>query len=368
MATTPFELDTLSAVKRGQAKQAEVAAEAPKEDWSKVEYELPGDEPATPAPVAAAPAAPAPAVEEEKVYEYQPTNEDGIPIGGVQRIKYRTQDELIQKMQKNHEEAIRHIRKLNTKIRVGEYEVQENIPAEAPRYENEAYLQPRDLTPEEKLQISRDMLDPEKVQDAYDRLSEARFGARPDVVVKRVNEAQMNEEALRAKAEGEAFVDENPQYYNCPANARVIVNWLQKNGLRPVRSNFKLAYETLNEAGLLLQRPTVREAVSSTVTPAAPANTQPEPATPSRITSEVQAQPVRPAREISGLSRSNAGDGDVSVTTSVSATKKALTMAEIDRMPSDEYKRRMKDPRFKEAVERLMAEHNSKMAKSGFPQ
>lgn len=366
MSTAPFELNTLEAINRGKAKQTVEAAAPVQEDWSKIEYELPAPD-GTPAPEAAVQIPVPPAQPEEKMYEYQPVNEDGIPIGGKQVIKYHTQDELIQKMQKNHEEAIRQIRRLNTKVRLG-VDFDDQIPQEAPRYEENAFLQPRDLTAEEKLQIARDMMDPEKVQEAYDRLSEARFGARPEVVTKLVNDTQMNEEALRAKAEGEAFVEETPEYLNCPANAKVIVNWLQKNGLKPVRQNFRLAYKTLDEAGLLLKRPIVREAAPASAVPVPPANTQPDPQVPSRITNEPVAQPVRPVREISGLSRSNAGDGSPEVTMTPNAVKKTLTLAEIDRMPSEEYKRRMKDPKFASMVDQLIADNQKKLAQRGFPQ
>src|SRR5512146_673246 len=117
MSTAPFELYTLEAIKRGKAKQIVEAAAPVQEDWSKIEYELPAPD-GTPAPEAAAQPPAPPAQPEEKMYEYQPVNEDGIPIGGKQVIKYHTQDELIQKMQKNHEEAIRQIRRLNTKVRL----------------------------------------------------------------------------------------------------------------------------------------------------------------------------------------------------------------------------------------------------------
>src|SRR5271163_3132160 len=83
------------------------------------------------APVAVAPVAPV-AVPEQKRYEYQPTDEHDRPIGGKQVILYTTQEELIQKLTKNHTESIKGMRDVKRKARLGTVEV-ETLPTDLER-------------------------------------------------------------------------------------------------------------------------------------------------------------------------------------------------------------------------------------------
>jgi hypothetical protein len=77
-----------------------------------------------PAPVSAAaqPAAqPAPVAElPEKIHEYQPVDRNGRPVGGKQVFKYRTQDELIEKLTKAHSASSARIRELSRSRKLDE--------------------------------------------------------------------------------------------------------------------------------------------------------------------------------------------------------------------------------------------------------
>ncbi len=54
-----------------------------------------------------------PVVEEPKRYEYQPTDEDGRPVGGKQVILYITQEELVEKIVSVSARRIRLMRTLH---------------------------------------------------------------------------------------------------------------------------------------------------------------------------------------------------------------------------------------------------------------
>ncbi len=59
----------------------------------------------------------------ELVHEYQPCDASGRPVGNIQRFKYRTQAELIDKLSKAHSAASARIRQLSRERRLEEIEV-----------------------------------------------------------------------------------------------------------------------------------------------------------------------------------------------------------------------------------------------------
>src|ERR1700734_4059862 len=68
----------------------------------------------------------------ELIHEYQPTDEMGRPIGGKQVLKYRTMDELVNKIQEQNVLVIRKLREVTRKNRLGIVE-KDTIADEAPR-------------------------------------------------------------------------------------------------------------------------------------------------------------------------------------------------------------------------------------------
>jgi len=302
---------------------------------------------------------------QEISYEYQPIDDNGKPYGRPQVIKGANWEEIAKKVAHNHMEATKELRKQVRRNRLGEYE-QDVIPADAPRITHNV-ITPRELTAEEKLEIAKDFLDPAKVDSAFDRLTEAKFGAKPDVITQKINKAAEDEEALRAKAEAELFVRTTPEYYVCDDNFYTMANWLIKNSLAPVCGNWKLAFNTLNAAGLLVSAPTMREettpvvetvpaTVQTTNEPEIPANPQSEVATTSRITSEEPSQPRRAVGVASGLNKSTM---TFKPSTSVQTQSNTLTVEVIEKMSADEYKKRMKTERgFANRVDELYAERD----------
>lgn len=311
-----------------------------------------------------------PAPPEEKTYTYQPTDEAGRTLGGVQVIKYHTVDELTQKLTEQNTLLVRKLRETTKKNRLG-IQDSEEIPQTAPRFDNPVEFAPRHLTADERVKLSRDLLDPERFDEASDTLFEATVGAKPEALRQTLTNLQVTNLRLLAKAESDAFLQTTPGYYRCQENFETITNWMLKNQLHPIRENFQLAYETLKTAGLLFEAPIVREDVPAalaapsviapvTETEQIPANSQSVQAEPSRITTETPTQETRPVtpRVPTGLTRNQTSDAGAA------PKKEPYTLAEINAMPSDIYKRKLLSERgFSELVEKLETEAKEKRNK-----
>ena len=116
-----------------------------------------------------------PAVLEEKIYEYQPTDENGRPVGGKQVIKYRTPDELTFKLTEQNTLLIRKLREQTKKARLGQVDT-DVIEDSAPRFQNPVEFKPRQLSYEDRVKLSQDLLDPEHFDSAVNTIFEASTG------------------------------------------------------------------------------------------------------------------------------------------------------------------------------------------------
>lgn len=322
------------------------------------------------------------------IHEYQPTDESGRSLGGKQVIKYTTPNELAQKLTEQNILLVRKLRETTRKQRLGIQETDE-IPADAQRFDSVVEFSPRALSPEERIKLSRDILDPEHFEAASNALFEASVGATPQRIAQTLTDLQLSNLKLQAKIESDSWVVSTPEYYKCKENFETITNWMLKYDLAPIRDNFQLAYDTLKAAGLLLEAPIVRE--EATVPPSAappvlptpgqnaeltPANSQPVQETDGRITVvEEPAQIKRPVAIPTGLTRNNTADtgaprseGDEIVYELVSRDGKGAVigkrtyhgLAALDVMPADDYGRLIRDPKTRPLVERLEASRSKR--------
>src|SRR6266566_5274352 len=319
-------------------------------------------------PVAATPilVAPTPAVAAElpeQRYEYQPTDAEGRPLGGKQVLKYRTQDELLQKFEEQNVLLQRRLREVTRNQRLGITE-EAPFPDGIERLPEFIQFKARELTTEEKFQLSQDLQDPTKVESAAETLIECMFGATPAELRKKWDQQQIDTAQAKAIANFQSFDSSEANFYADEENVKTLTSWMSKNGLHPTRNNFKLAYDRLSEAGLFHEAPIVREEISKpapvVLAPepvAAPvpeikaAESQPPVAPVTRISEQPQPQPKRQPMIPSGLnSRSASAAGPA-------PENGRMTLAEIDRMSFDEYKRRAKnDPNFLKLVDSLEAD------------
>jgi hypothetical protein len=291
-------------------------------------------------------------------YEYQPTDIAGAKLGGKQVIVYHTPDELAQKLTAQNIELVRKLREVTRKQTLGIAD-DTPLPDDAQRFESFVEFKPRELSTEERFNLSQDLNDPSKSLEAIDTMFEASVGMKPDVLRQTLNNQQLLMLQLTAKSNYDIFEKQTPEFYPCAENKQVLTAWMFKKKLNPTVAMFNLAFSTLKGAGLLLDSPIVREVTPApvpsapTVGPTAPApSTEPKVspvpvATESRITPVEQPQTKRQVRVPSGLNSSNASDSTTSgVTTDI-------TLDDIDNMPSEEYKKKLRNPAFAKLVNDL---------------
>jgi len=310
----------------------------------------------------AAEPAPEPAVElPELRYEYQPTDTLGRALGGKQVIKYHTPDELPDKLRDQNIELVRKLREVTRKQTLGITD-DVKVPDEALRFESFVELTPRELSAEERFNLSQDLNDPAKAVEAINELFKANIGASPDELRKMINTQQLTLAQMQAKSYYDLFEKQCTEFCPCAENKQILTDWMVKKGLAPTVTNFNLAFSTLKEAGLLLDNPIVREVTPAPEVPPVPPvvlapspaeSTEPKipqaPAVPeSRITPAEQPQAKRQVKVPSGLNSSNASDS-----ISSSGVTANITLSDIDDMPSEVYRKKLKDPAFRKLVDDL---------------
>ena len=286
-------------------------------------------------------------------YEYQPTDEHGRPLGGMQVIKYKTPDELATKLAGQNTELLRKLREVTRKQKLGiTDDVQLPDDAEIQEF---VTPQPKTLSAEELFNLSQDLQDPAKSVEAVNKIFEASVGLTAEQMRQQFNDAQIAKLQHQAYVNYQVFERQHAtEFYPCPENAQVLTDWMFRKRLAPTVKNFQLAASTLKEAGLLLDSPIVREVTHTAPAPPAPApvSTEPNsqvPAVPeSRITPEGQPQTKRQVRVPSGLNERVSSDASNNAGPTVS-----FTLADIDKMPADLYKQKMKDPSFRKIVDEL---------------
>lgn len=281
-------------------------------------------------------------------YRYQPKDEFDRPMGGIQVIKYTTQEELTTKLVEQNSLILRQLRKVNRDQRLG-ITHKEEIPTDAAKFDSIVEFKPRNLTPEDRFNISQDLNDPEKFQSAADRLLESAVGVPTAQLRKVLNDQQLFTMQLMAKQNYDVFATANPAFYACDENKQNLTDWMWKNELAPTVENFTLAYSRLQSAALLVESPAVRQE------PVAPKPVESEPNTPqvpvvsaTRISPEEQPQAKRQSHIPSGLNeRTSSASGVPAV------EGNSMTLADIEKLPADVYKQKLKDPAFRQLVDKL---------------
>lgn len=280
-------------------------------------------------------------------YEYQPTDEVGRPLGGKQVILYRSGDELAEKLRDQNIQLVRKLRQVTKNQRLGITET-ENLPADLERLPRTVEFKEKPLSIEERYELAQDLVDPEKFESARDKLFESAIGVAPKDFREQQTQQQFTVQQLLARTNAQQFFESHQDFYVCEENLGTMTDWMIKNGLQPTVRNFEVAQSTLQEAGLLVAAPIVREETPQatpveTMVPNSQAPVEPV----ARISDPVQPQPMRQPHVPSGLNSRTASPTGV-----VPATR-TMSLADIDRMSSDEYKRRLQDPAFSKLVNEL---------------
>ena len=326
----------------------------------------PVTEPVVAPPVAPALVAPAPESVQpvqpvtEQRYEWQPTDANGKPLGGKQVITYKNQDELIQKFTEQNNLILRQMRKLSNDVKLG-LTPDVEVPATAKRLpKNFDGFKPKTLTADERFQLTQDLNDPAKFEDAKIRLAEATFGATPEVISEVLSHSQqllLEQQVVRSFDEFLENVGDS--FYNIEANRAVLTDWMCQKQLAPTTENFEIALA--RTAALQIPAPAVQRA-QAPATPVAPVEAEPQSQVPvaaaSRITEQPQQVQSATHQTPSGLNDRVSSNSGVS-----SVSERKLTLAEVDKMSADEYKRRVSsDPTFLQAVDQLQKEADLRRA------
>jgi hypothetical protein len=307
-------------------------------------------------------------------YSYQPTDESGTPLGAKQVIKYRTPDELADRLAEQNTLLVRKLRSETRKNRLGILDGEE-IPTGSPKFVEPISFKPVELTAEQKIQISRDLLDPDKSEEAADALVTARFGAEPEKVTQALADVQNTNIRILAKIESDAFVSANPDYVKCQSNFEAITSWMVRYDLQPVRENFQLAYDKLKAAGVLtLSYADVpeEERLASPVVPVVEAKVEPVVVPPIVAAAPVVEEVPVVAAISTGFTRSNS-DGSAPVKSASDelvyevqvkgTTRKYTGLAAINAMPADVYRRWiLSDPKHAVLEQQLMADSAARRA------
>jgi hypothetical protein len=316
---------------------------------AQLENDPTGVTPALPAPP------PAPAELPEKRYEYFLKDDNGKPMGGKQVIVYRTEEEFREKLIKNQENAVRQLRKVTREKELGPEQPEVD---DAEKFQNVVEFKPRALSADERFNLSQKLQNPETAGEAVDLFIESAFGQKPSVLAHQLNEQQRFMIQQKAVDNYVEFVSSGGGYYDSPSNRVTITSWMGRQNWAPTVANFNKAYQRLSQAGLLELAPEVHQeivppapapVVAPVVVPVeqAPKPQEPVAANPG-LGSEPQPQAKRHSHVPSGLNpsvASAAGDSPVD--------GKNVTLADIDKLPADVYKAKMKDPAFRKLVDTL---------------
>lgn len=270
------------------------------------------------------------------VVRYQATDENGQPIGSPTYLEAATHEEMVEKQKQAHINATRAYHRLKK------------------QKDTAVFKQPETVLPteEELLEAAKDL----SSDDPAKKLAAARKIANADIEKEReANRKEANR--LRGIQVGLEFRTKHPEFNPCQANSLILGQYLEANNLEFTVDNLEIALAA-EESRLT---PAVQPAVEVVQVPPVPANT-PEPVT------VIPAAPVEPAAPVvqpapppnpvvapvappkrTGDLQPGAQSGRKPVVQPV-----GLTKADINKMPRDEYKRRLKIPHLRAEIERVL--------------
>jgi hypothetical protein len=265
------------------------------------------------------------------VKTYQARDESGNPIGRPTYLEAKSWLELSVKQQNAHEHA----------VRFGE-RVKKQVGKVTPKKEDPNA--PKPLSEQELLQLQEDL----KSEDR-DKASKAAEAVRRNDDVKTVADASKAIEDARQAKESYAFLSSHVTDFNrCEANNKMLSDYIRDNQLEWTADNLEAAFlalgsqltpkEPVQPPAPVIPAPVASAAV---VTPPAAAATTAPP------TTQIPAPPApRPGVNAGIVPGENSGSRPVT-------QPKGLTKQDVKNMSREEYKRRLKDPKFVAEVNAL---------------
>lgn len=214
-------------------------------------------------------------------------------------------------------------------------------------------VQPKNLSPADRLRLSTEITDPNRVVEAIDEIVTARTGIAPDKLgAEFARQSQEEQDAFYGR-EAQAFREEHPEFYPVPQNRDALFEELKANGWDLTRNNLAIAFQTLLERGDMIPWPS-DEHVSE---PHHEPNAQPVVLTPrngTRTNGEVA--PTAPQPRARTIATTGLRTADASATPPPPVKKAKYTRADIERMSRGEFNEKLQtDPDFRRQVDAMGA-------------
>lgn len=323
------------------------------------------------------------------VREYQVRDDQGNPIGRPTHLEATTWEEMADKMQAAHENAMRLAERLRKRAEVKPEFKKEEAPIEV-------------LTDAQLLEAQKDLASKDDVKVAR---------AQANLDINEANKARIqarkerdNQLAIQASYQ---FKKAHPEYNPCEANNNLLLEYLQKENLAWTAQNLEIAYAAqesqmapvavdntataAREAEIQAELQAQRDAQAKADADAAAAKAAADAAFEAKVAAEVAKRiEQEKAARIAEASASVAATASAATSTSAETTSAAsnapaavrklptggiepgslhgarpvatstvkapgLTKQDIVRMPREEYKKRMRNPEFVKAVNKLFA-------------
>lgn len=214
-------------------------------------------------------------------------------------------------------------------------------------------VQPKELTPSDRLRLSNEITDPTRVVEAVEEIVTARQGIAPDKVGAEFARRSQQEQDEFYGREAQAFRDNHPEYYPVPQNQEALFEELKANGWDLTRNNLSIALQTLLERGDMIMWPSDQQESEPQHDP------QPQPVlvrtNGNGNTSNGQPAPTASSPRPRTIATTGLRSADASALAPPSSPRKAkYTRADIERMPRSEYNDKLQsDPDFRRQVDAM---------------
>ena len=260
---------------------------------------------------------------------YQARDESGNPIGRPTYLEAKNWAELSVKQQNAHEHAVRfgeRVKKQQITTKADVAPVQTLSDAELQKLQDELKSEDRDVAAKAAEQVRRN--------------DEAKKFAEADKAI---------EDARQAKVSYAFLTKHVNDYNNCQANNKLLSDYIHDNKLEWTEDNLEAALIAVESQLAEKEQP-------APVVPANPVPVTPAPVVPPPATVATPVPPAVPNNPAPPAARPGVNGGLIPGDQSAprpSSQPKGLTKEDVQKMSREEFRRRMKDPKFQAEVNAL---------------
>jgi hypothetical protein len=216
-------------------------------------------------------------------------------------------------------------------------------------------IEQRSLSAADRLRLSSDITDPERVVEAVEEIVTARQGIAPQNLGAEISRMNKEERDMFFAEEATAFRTSHPEFYPVPQNRDALFEELKANGWDLTRNNLAIAFQTLWDRGDMIPWPD--DSGATNPPPPYPdgddgPNGSSAIATPPNGRTTPQPAPIPRPRSVA------TGIRNVDASASAPAPKKAqkYTRADIERMSRAEWDDKLRnEPGFRQQVDTMSA-------------